>query len=118
MRILRRSLLDDSRTVRWDYWGLINDPKQALWVQWCPQRCGVRWFVVNEQDVRDLDFLVVCTVEEYGRRHLMETDAVLKLFDAHGAIGKLRSQYAVLHTLDPDESCDFVEGVLRHGAGM
>lgn len=48
----------------------------------------------------------------------METDAVLKLFDAHGAIGKLRSQYAVLHTLDPDESCDFVEGVLRHGAGM
>ena len=38
-----------------------------------------------------------------GKKHLISTK-----FEHH----------AVLHTLDPDESCDFVEGVLRHGAGM
>lgn len=70
---------------------------------------------MDGRDARDLDFLVVCTVEEYGRRHLMDTGAVFKLFDAHGVIEKLRSQYAVLHMLDPDESCDFAEGVLGDG---
>lgn len=73
---------------------------------------------MDEQDAKDLDFLVVCSVEEYGRRHSMDTGAVLRLFDAYGVIEKLRSQYAVLHTLDPDESCDFAEGVLSHGADV
>lgn len=72
--------------------------------------------VVTDQDTKDLNFLIVCAVEEYGRRHLMTTKAVLELFEAHGITQALRSQYAVLHALDPDESCDFAEGVLNHGS--
>ncbi len=65
------------------------------------------------QDEKDLDLIVVATVEEYGRRHHMTTEQVAALFSRSGLFDLLRSQYDVLHTLDLNEGADFIEQYLE-----
>lgn len=64
------------------------------------------------QDEKDLDLMVVATVEEYGRRHGLDTDQVVALFRERGIFEQLRAQYDVLHMLDLDEGADFVDQYL------
>ncbi len=71
---------------------------------------------MSEQDKKDCDLLTVAAVEEYARRHGMETAQVLTLFQQHEIISAIRSQYGVLHMLDLDEAADFAEDMLRQAA--
>jgi hypothetical protein len=59
------------------------------------------------------EFLQVAAVEEYGRRHSMQTGDVLDLFERYNLLPVIDSQYDVLHTLDPDEACDFAEDYME-----
>lgn len=69
--------------------------------------------MMTEQDRNDCDFLVVAAVEGYARKHDMKVADVLKLFRQHDIIAAIRSQYPVLHMLDPDETEIFAEDMVK-----
>lgn len=77
---------------------------------------GESW-KMNGKEERDMNLIVVTTVEEFGFRHHMETKEVLFLFEKYNIIALLRSQYGVLHMMDLEEGADFAESVL-HGAAV
>ena len=65
------------------------------------------------QRERDMNLIMVATVEEYGRRHQMKTHEVLSLFRMKGITKMLRAQYEVLHMMDLSEGADMVEDLLN-----
>ena len=67
---------------------------------------------MNTQDERDANLIVVATVQGFALEHEMEPSAVLQLFDKHGIIELVRSQYDVLHTQDIFEGAAFANDVL------
>lgn len=76
---------------------------------------GESW-KMNGKEERDMNLIVVTTVEEFGFRHHMETKEALFLFEKYNIIALLRSQYGVLHMMDLEEGADFAESVLQGAA--
>lgn len=71
---------------------------------------------MTAQDKKDADLIVVAAVEEYGWRHKMSSQDVIKLFNEHGILKLIRSQYEVLHMLDLGEGALFAEEILNEAA--
>lgn len=68
---------------------------------------------MSEQDKKYCNLIVVFVGETYAAKHNMSTKDVLLLFRQHNLLETIRSQYAVLHTLDLDEAEEFAEEVLQ-----
>lgn len=68
---------------------------------------------MNRQKERDMNLIIVATVEEYGLRHQMPVKDVLSLFEKYNMLSLLRTQYEVLHMMDLSEGVNFAEEVLR-----
>ena len=67
---------------------------------------------MTDKQKHESDLIFVITTENYATRHRMSILNVLKLFSKKNIYNLLRSQYEVLHTLDFDESLEFVEDYL------
>ena len=67
---------------------------------------------MTDKQKQESDLIFVITTENYATRHKMSVLNVLKLFSKNNIYNLLRSQYEVLHTLDFDESLEFVEDYL------
>ena len=67
---------------------------------------------MTDKQKHESDLIFVITTENYATRHRMSILNVLKLFSKNNIYNLLRSQYEVLHTLDFDESLEFVEDYL------
>jgi enolase len=58
-------------------------------------------------------FLQVAAVEEYSRRHNLKAKDTLALFEQYNLLNIIEEEYEVLHTQDPDETCDFAEDYIE-----
>ena len=67
---------------------------------------------MTDKQKQESDLIFVITTENYAARHKMTILNVLKLFSKKNIYNLLRSQYEVLHTLDYNESLEFVEDYL------
>ena len=67
---------------------------------------------MTDKQKQESDLIFVITTENYATRHKMNILNVLKLFSKKNIYNLLRSQYEVLHTLDFNESLEFVEDYL------
>jgi hypothetical protein len=67
---------------------------------------------MTDKQKQESDLIFVITTENYATRHKMSILNVLKLFSKKNIYNLLRSQYEVLHTLDFNESLEFVEDYL------
>jgi hypothetical protein len=65
------------------------------------------------QDAEDADLIVVAALEEYSRRHGLDTHEAYALFQDAGVFASIRSGYDVLHTLDLDEAADYADDCLE-----
>ena len=67
---------------------------------------------MTDKQKQESDLIFVITTENYATRHKMNILNVLKRFSKKNIYNLLRSQYEVLHTLDFNESLEFVEDYL------
>ncbi len=67
---------------------------------------------MTDKQKQESDLIFVVTTENYAARHKMSISNVLNLFSKKNIYNLLRSQYEVLHTLDFNESLEFVEDYL------
>ncbi len=67
---------------------------------------------MTDKQKQESDLIFVITTENYATRHKMSILNVLKLFSKKNIYNLLRSQFEVLHTLDFNESLEFVEDYL------
>ena len=67
---------------------------------------------MTDKQKQESDLIFVITTENYATRHKMSVLNVLKLFSKKNIYNLLRSQFEVLHTLDFNESLEFVEDYL------
>lgn len=52
---------------------------------------------MDRQKERDMNLIIVATVEEYGLRHQIPVKDVLSFFKKYNMLSLLRTQYEVLH---------------------
>ena len=62
---------------------------------------------------REENLLIVVAVEEYSRRHKIDTHETLGLFQKFGVIDSIRQCYDTLHTQDIYECVEFAEDILK-----